>query len=39
MEVDAEKLSPTSLRTHLAAHQNTVKDLHDQNEHNVQLLR
>ena len=35
MEVDAEQLSPTSLRTQLAAYQSTVKDLHDQNRHSV----
>ena len=39
MEVDAEQLSPTTLGTQLAAYQNTVKDLHDQNERNAELLR
>ena len=38
MEVDADQLSPTSLQTQLAAYQNTVKDLHDQNECNTELL-
>ena len=38
MEVDADQLSPTSLWTQLAAYQNTVKDLHDQNECNTELL-
>ena len=38
MEVDADQLSPTSLQTQLAAYQNTVKDLHDQNEYNTELL-
>ena len=39
MEVDVEQLSPTSLHTQLTAYQNTVKDLHDQNERNTELLR
>ena len=39
MEVDAEQLSPTSLHTQLAAYQNTVKDLHDKNQSNAELLR
>ena len=39
MEVDAEQLSPTSLHTQLTAYQNTVKDLHDKNECNAELLR
>ena len=34
MEVDVEQLSPTSLHTQLA-----VKDLHNQNNHNAELLR
>ena len=38
MEVDAEQLSPTSLCTQLAACQNMVKDLHDQNNCNAELL-
>ena len=38
MEVKAEQLSPTSLHTQLAAYQNTVKDLHDQTNHNAELL-
>ena len=39
MEVDVEQLSPTSLRAQLTAYQNTVKDLHNQNECNAELLR
>ena len=39
MEVDAEQLSPTSLRTQLAAYQNTVRDLHNQNKRNAEWLR
>ena len=31
-------LSATSLRTQLMAYQNMVKDLHDQNNHNAELL-
>ena len=38
MEVDAEQLSPTSLRTHLTAYQSTVRTLHEQNDHNAELL-
>ena len=38
MEINAEQLSPTNLCTQLAAYQNTVKDLHDQNQHNAELL-
>ena len=38
MDVDMEQLSPNSLCVQLAAYQSTVKDLHDQNEHNVELL-
>ena len=37
-EVDVEQLSPTSLRTHLTANQATVKTLHEQNDHNSELL-
>ena len=37
-DVDAEQLSPTSLRTHLTAYQATVKTLHEQNDHNAELL-
>ena len=37
-EVDAEQLSPTSLRTHLTAYQSTVKTLHKQNDHNAELF-
>ena len=36
MEVDAEQLSPNSLRTQLTAYQTTVKFLHEQNEHATQ---
>ena len=35
MEVDAEKLSPTSLRTHLTAYQSTVRTLHEQNDQSI----
>ena len=38
IEVDAEQLSPTSLRTHLTAYQSTVRTLHEQNDHNAELL-
>ena len=38
VEVDADQLSPTSLRTQLTAYQATVRDLHDQNNHNAKLL-
>ena len=37
-EIDADQLSPTSLRTHLTAYQATVRTLHEQNDHNVELL-
>ena len=37
-EVDAEQLSPTSLRTHLTTYQATVRTLHEQNDHNAELL-
>ena len=37
-EVDAEQLSPTSLRTHLTAYQATVRTLHEQNDQNAELL-
>ena len=37
-EIDAEQLSPTSLRTHLTAYQSTVRTLHEQNDHNAELL-
>ena len=39
MEVDAEQLSPTSLRTQLTAYQSTVRTLHEQNDQNAELLR
>ena len=38
VEVDADQLSPTSLRTQLTAYQAMVRDLHDQNNHNAKLL-
>ena len=38
MEVDAEQLSPTSLHTQLTAYQSTVRNLHEQNDHNAELL-
>ena len=38
MEVDAEQLSPTSLRTQLTAYQSTVRTLHEQNDRNAELL-
>ena len=38
IEVDAEQLSPTNLRTHLTAYQSTVRTLHEQNDHNAGLL-
>ena len=37
-EIDAEQLSPTSLRTHLTAYQSTVRTLHEQNDRNAELL-
>ena len=37
-EIDADQLSPTSLRTHLTAYQATVRTLHKQNDHNAELL-
>ena len=37
-EIDAEQLSPTSLHTHLTAYQSTVITLHEQNDHNAELL-
>ena len=39
MEVDTEQLSPTSLRTQLTAYQSTVRNLHEQNDLNAELLR
>ena len=33
-----EQLSPTSLRTHLTAYQAMVRTLHEQNDHNAELL-
>ena len=37
-EVDVEQLSPTSLRTHLTAYQAMVRTLHEQIDHNAELL-
>ena len=37
-EIDADQLSPTSLRTHSTAYQATVRTLHEQNDHNAELL-
>ena len=37
-EIDADQLSPTSLRTHLTAYQTMVRTLHEQNDHNAELL-
>ena len=37
-KIDADQLSPTSLRTHLTAYQATVRTLHKQNDHNAELL-
>ena len=38
MEVDAEQLSPTILRTQLTSYQSTVRTLHEQNDLNTELL-
>ena len=38
MEVDTDQLSPNSLRNQLSAYQNTVRDLHAQNNQNAELL-
>ena len=37
-EIDAEQLSPTIVCTHLTAYQSTVRTLHEQNDHNAELL-
>ena len=37
-EIDTDQLSPTSLRTHLTAYRATVRTLHEQNDHNAELL-
>ena len=37
-EIDADQLSPTSLHTHLTAYQAMVRTLHEQNDHNAELL-
>ena len=39
MEVDTDQLSPNSLWNQLSAYQNTVRDLHAQNNQNAELLR
>ena len=39
MEVDAEQLSPNSLCIQLTAYQSTVRNLHEQNDRNEELLR
>ena len=38
MEVDTDQLSPNSFRNQLSAYQNTVRDLHAQNNQNAELL-
>ena len=38
MEVDAEQLSPNSLHIQLTAYQSTVRNLHEQNDHNAEIL-
>ena len=38
IEVDTEQLSPTSLCTYLTAYQSTVRTLHEENDHNAELL-
>ena len=38
IEVDTEQLSPTSLCTQLAAYQNTIRDVHDQNQQMLSYL-
>ena len=38
MDVDANQLSPNSLRSQLAAYQNTVRDLYNQNQRNAEAL-
>ena len=38
MEVDAEQLLPTSLCTQLTAYLSTVRNLHEQNDRNAELL-
>ena len=38
MEVDTDQLSRNSLRNQLSAYQNTVRDLHAQNNQNAELL-
>ena len=37
-EIDTDQLSPTSLCTHLIAYQAMVRTLHEQNDHNAELL-
>ena len=38
MDANADQLSPTSLPTQLTAYQATVRDLHEQNNRNAELL-
>ena len=38
MEVDAEQVSPNSLRIQLTGYQSTVRNLHEQNDRNAELL-
>ena len=38
MEVDTEQLSPNSLHIQLTAYQSTVRNLHEQNDQNAELL-
>ena len=38
IDVDANQLSPNSLRSQLAAYQNTVRDLYNQNQRNAEAL-
>ena len=38
MEVDAEQMSPNSLHIQLTAYQSTVRNLHEQNDWNAELL-
>ena len=39
MEVETDQLSPNSLRNQLSVYQNTIRDLHAQNNQNAELLR
>ena len=38
IEVNTDQLSPNSLQNQLSAYQNTVRDLHAQNNQNAELL-